>query len=119
TVCTTLEAFEAPLRHDSYKSYELHIRDISRSRHPAFQRSNFHLNVRLQQLLITTRQTTELLDFASSVTFLCGPVGTGKSTVARLVDYCLGGDLERTPAIQQEFVAAQLVAELGDYSCEL
>jgi len=46
-------------------------------------------------------------------------VGTGKSTVARLVDYCLGGDLERTPAIQQEFVAAQLVAELGDYSCEL
>jgi uncharacterized Zn finger protein (UPF0148 family) len=77
------------------------------------------LNARLRQLLITTRQTTEVLDFAASVTFLFGPVGTGKSTVARLIDYCLGGDLERTPAIQQEFVAAQLVIELGDYSCKL
>jgi len=77
------------------------------------------LNVRLRELLITTRQTTEVLDFAPSVTFLYGPVGTGKSTVARLIDYCLGGDLQRTPAIQQEFVAAQLVTELGRYSCKL
>ena len=53
------------------------------------------------------------------MTFLYGPVGTGKSTVARLIDYCLGGDLERTPAIQQEFVAAQLSVELGDYACKL
>jgi len=75
--------------------------------------------VRLIKLVITTRQTTEQLDFADSVTFLYGPVGTGKSTVARLIDYCFGGDLERTPAIQQEFVAAQLSANLGDYICKL
>jgi len=75
--------------------------------------------VRLKQLLITTRQTTEQLGFSGSVTFLYGPVGTGKSTVARLLDYCFGGELERTPAIQQEFVAAQLSVTLGDYSCRL
>jgi rubrerythrin len=75
--------------------------------------------VRLKQLLITTRQTTENLGFSDSVTFLYGPVGTGKSTVARLIDYCFGGDLERTPAIQQEFVAVQLAVNLGDYHCTL
>ncbi|MBI5846627.1 MAG: DUF3732 domain-containing protein [Nitrospirae bacterium] len=51
------------------------------------------------------------------MTFLHGPVSTGKSTVARLVDYCLGGDLERTPAIQQEFIAAELSLILGSYNC--
>jgi hypothetical protein len=77
------------------------------------------VNLRLRQLLITTRQTVGVLDFATSVTFLYGPVGTGKSTAARLIDYCFGGELERTPAIQQEFVAAQLVVNLGDYDCRL
>jgi rubrerythrin len=77
------------------------------------------VNVRLQQLVVTTRRTTEVVDFADRVTFLYGPVGTGKSTVARLIDYCLGGELERTPAIQQEFVAAQLALKLGRYTCNL
>lgn len=77
------------------------------------------MNVRLKQLVITTRQTVEQLDFAESVSFLHGPVGTGKSTVARLIDYCLGGELERTPAIQQEFVSAQLMLQLGEYACRL
>ena len=77
------------------------------------------MNVRLKQLVITTRQTTEQLDLSDSVTFLYGPVGTGKSTVARLIDYCFGGDLERTPAIQQEFVAVQLLIALGEYICKL
>jgi uncharacterized Zn finger protein (UPF0148 family) len=75
--------------------------------------------VRLQQLLIRTRRTTEELQFAECVTFLYGPVGTGKSTVARLVDYCLGGDLERTPAIQQEFVAVELSVTLGAHRCQI
>jgi rubrerythrin len=33
-----------------------------------------------------------------------------------MVDYCLGGGLERTPAIQQEFVAADLAAQFGRYT---
>jgi hypothetical protein len=70
-------------------------------------------------LQVRTRQTTEQIDFSETVTFLYGPVGTGKSTVARLVDYCLGGDLERTPAIQKEFLSVVLRAQLGDYECSL
>lgn len=53
------------------------------------------------------------------MTFLHGPVSTGKSTVARLVDYCLGGELENTPALQKEFVSAELSLILGSYDCTI
>lgn len=75
------------------------------------------MNIRLTHLVVRTRQTTEQIHFSETVTFLYGPVGTGKSTVARLVDYCFGGDLERTPAIQQEFVSVVLGAKLGEHEC--
>ncbi len=77
------------------------------------------MKVRLKQLVVTTRKTREVMKFSPTVTYIYGPVGTGKSTVARLIDYCLGGSMERTPAIQQEFVAATLSINLGIHSCEL
>ena len=77
------------------------------------------MRVRIRKLAVTTRRTVEVLDFASTVTFIHGPVGTGKSTVARLVDFCLGGRVERTPAVQREFVAATLSLDLGVHRCEL
>lgn len=77
------------------------------------------MNIRLKRLTVRTRQLTENLNFAKNVTFLYGPVGTGKSTVARCIDYCFGGDLERTPAIQQELVAVILEAQLGEFDCVL
>jgi hypothetical protein len=77
------------------------------------------MNIRLTHLVVTTRQTTEEINFSETVTFLYGPVGTGKSTVARLIDYCFGGNLERTPAIQQEFVAVTLNARFGEFECTL
>ena len=76
------------------------------------------MNIRLVHLVVRTRKTVEEIPFSESVTFLYGPVGTGKSTVARLVDFCFGGDLERTPAIQHEFVSVLLWAKLGEYECE-
>lgn len=76
------------------------------------------MNIRLRKLVVRTRKTTEVVEFGQ-VTFLYGPVGTGKSTVARLIDYCFGGDLERTPAIQQEFVAADLYVVLGGNECTI
>jgi len=75
------------------------------------------MNIRLKKLLVRTRQTIEEIPFSETVTYLYGPVGTGKSSVARLIDYCLGGELERTPAIQKEFIAAELVLELGAHHC--
>jgi len=75
---------------------------------------NMHISIR--RLLVRARQSTEVIEFAG-VTFLHGPVGTGKSTVARLIDYCFGGDIERTPAIQKEFVSAELFVDLGSNAC--
>jgi hypothetical protein len=77
------------------------------------------VNIRLIHLIVRTRRTIERIEFSEAVTFLYGPVGTGKSTVARLVDFCFGGDLERTPAIQREFVSVSLGVTLGDYECTL
>lgn len=77
------------------------------------------MKVTLVELTLTTRKTVERIQFSPTVTFLYGPVGTGKSTVARLIDYCFGGDLEQTPAIQREFVAVRLAVDLGPHRCEI
>ncbi|MGH9957088.1 MAG: hypothetical protein ACREBC_08155 [Pyrinomonadaceae bacterium] len=44
------------------------------------------MKVRLRHLIVRTRSTIEQINFSEVVTFLHGPVSTGKSTVARLVD---------------------------------
>lgn len=77
------------------------------------------MNIRINTLLLTTREARETLEFSPTATFIYGPVGTGKSTVARLIDYCLGGTIERTPAIRREFVAAALSIDLGVHNCQL
>ncbi|GLH65721.1 hypothetical protein [Geothrix edaphica] len=77
------------------------------------------MKIHLKKLLVRTRRTVEQIDFSDSVTFLHGPVSTGKSTIARLIDYCFGGELERTPAIQLEFVAVELSLKLGGYDCTI
>ena len=77
------------------------------------------MKIKLRHLIVRTRRTTEKISFSETVTFLHGPVSTGKSTVARLVDYCLGGKLEKTPALQQEFVAVELALFLGNYECTI
>lgn len=77
------------------------------------------MKIQLRHLVLRAKRTTVQINFSEVVTFLHGPVSTGKSTVARLVDYCLGGELERTPAIQSEFVAAELSLILGDFDCTL
>ncbi|NTV46687.1 MAG: AAA family ATPase, partial [Chlorobiales bacterium] len=77
------------------------------------------MKIHLRHLIVHTKKTTERINFSQAVTFLHGPVSTGKSTVARLVDYCLGGTLERTPALQQEFVTAELSLFLGKYNCRI
>lgn len=74
------------------------------------------MKIVLEELRVRTKRRIETVVFSQTVTFIHGPVSTGKSTVARLVDYCLGGSLERTPAVQQEFVAAELALRCGEYS---
>jgi len=77
------------------------------------------MKIQLRHLIVRTRRTIETICFSESVTFLHGPMSTGKSTVARLVDYCLGGHLEKTTALKQEFIAAELAFALGHYECTI
>ncbi|QCC86817.1 hypothetical protein DDIC_13200 [Desulfovibrio desulfuricans] len=75
------------------------------------------MNIKIKQLLIRTKKTTESVIFGKTLTFIYGPISKGKSTVLRLIDYCFGGDLERTPAIQQEFISTELFVDIGSYNC--
>ena len=76
------------------------------------------MKIRIHKLKIVTKKSVEVVDFATDVIFINGPVSSGKSTTARLIDYCLGSSLERTPALRSEFVAAQLSATLGQFEVE-
>ena len=65
------------------------------------------MNLRLIELVMHCKQGVERVPF-SDFTYFYGQMGAGKSTIARLIDYCLAGDMELTPAMQTEFVAATL-----------
>ena len=47
-------------------------------------------------------------------TYFYGQMGAGKTSIARLIDYCLGGELELTAALQNEFVSAVLHLSIND-----
>ncbi len=64
-------------------------------------------------LKLTCRRSEELIDLDHQISFFHGRLSAGKSTIARLISFCLGGSLEQTTAIQQEFIAAQLTLTIG------
>jgi hypothetical protein len=45
-----------------------------------------------------------------------GKISAGKSSIARLIDFSLGGALERTTAIARELVSVKLEAEITQYT---
>ena len=61
----------------------------------------------IRQLTVNCKKERDTLAFGQ-FSYYYGQMGAGKSTIARLVDFCLGGKLEYTPALQQEFVSATL-----------
>jgi len=77
------------------------------------------MNILLRRLHMLTKKTKEIVDFSDTITYVYGPVGKGKSTLARLIDFCFGGQLENTPAIQQEFVSVTLYLKIGLYECTI
>ena len=46
-------------------------------------------------------------------------MGAGKSSIARLIDFCLGGKLETTPALQSEFVSATLILQINQTKLQI
>lgn len=61
----------------------------------------------LKALRIQLKKSTETI-FFPKISYFYGPIGSGKSSIARLIDFCFGADVEWTPALQQEFVSATL-----------
>ena len=63
----------------------------------------FHLN----QLVLRFKGEIVTLPF-TDFNYFYGEMGAGKSSIARLIDYCLGGRLVDTQALQSQFVWASL-----------
>ncbi|MBN1118166.1 MAG: hypothetical protein JXA77_13240 [Bacteroidales bacterium] len=59
-------------------------------------------------LTLQCRKSREVIDLSHQISFFHGKVSSGKSSISRLIDFCLGGELERTPAIIQELLSATL-----------
>lgn len=73
------------------------------------------MKFRIHELEITFKKAKELIPF-KDFSYFYGQMGAGKSTIARLIDFCLGGSLgpkEMTPALQSEFVSAALLMEVN------
>lgn len=65
------------------------------------------LYINIKKLSLTFHYSKEEIAF-NNITYFFGKMGAGKSSIARLIDYCLGGSLNLSPALQSEFVSATL-----------
>lgn len=74
------------------------------------------MNIKLENLILNCKKSREVIDLSHHISIFYGKISSGKSSIARLIDYCLGGDLEKTPAIQSELVSVMLAATIGNYS---
>jgi len=77
------------------------------------------MKLKLERLILQTKQKTISISFSNSVTYFYGKMGTGKSTIARLVNFCLGGELKETPALQSEFLSVSLELIIEKYVVKL
>lgn len=65
------------------------------------------MKIAFSTLQLRFRQSIETIEFGN-ISFFYGPMGAGKSTIAKVADYCLGGHLDLSPAMQSEFLSAAL-----------
>lgn len=72
------------------------------------------MNLKIVNLSLTCRKELVEIPFAKNITYFYGKMGAGKSTILQLIDYCLGNELIVTPALQQEFISAELELILGN-----
>ena len=74
------------------------------------------MEFKLIKLQLNCTDSIEKIEFSKQITFIHGETATGKSSVARLVDFCLGADFERTPALDKELVSAELYLKTAKYN---
>lgn len=76
------------------------------------------MRIRLVSLDLDLKQGPVSIPF-SDFNYFYGEMGAGKSSIVRLVDYCLGGSVEMTPALQSEFTAVTLKLEVNGCALSL
>ena len=57
------------------------------------------MKIRFSRLIMNCRESVEEIDLSAQISLFHGKISAGKSSIVRLIDFCLGGDLERTPAL--------------------
>lgn len=72
------------------------------------------MRMQFDSLRLYCRRSEETVKFGSSLSFFYGEMSTGKSTIAELLDYCLGGRSVRTPAVSSEVISTELEGVIGD-----
>jgi hypothetical protein len=77
------------------------------------------LKFRVNKLELSLKRGNVAIPF-EDVNYFWGEMGAGKTSIARLIDYCFGGEIELSPALQGEFVGASisLLLEKGDLTIE-
>ncbi len=68
--------------------------------------------------LVFKKETVEI-DFSHNITIFYGKIAVGKTSIANLIDFCLGGDLIETPAIKSEFVSSTLNLLINNKNVEI
>ena len=72
------------------------------------------MKCQFEKLILICKKDEVHIDFSPEVNYFWGQISAGKSSIVRLIDYCLGGQLERTPAISQELLSVELKATMAD-----
>ena len=73
------------------------------------------MKIHFYRLVLNCRKSVEEIDLSAQISLFHGKISAGKSSIVRLIDFCLGGGLERTPAIMQESVSVSLYCRVADY----
>ncbi len=73
------------------------------------------MKIYLNKLILKLKKSEEIIGFADT-SYFYGKMGAGKTSIARLIDYCFGGDFEYSPALQQEFVSVSLDLSINENS---
>lgn len=76
------------------------------------------MKLAFKRLHLSLNRSIERIDLPGIVYFF-GPIGSGKSSIGRLIDFCLGGSYNWTPALQAEMVSASLEMSVNDVSVTL
>ena len=74
---------------------------------------------RFEKLIIQCHTERIEINLSNDLIFIHGEMKSGKSTIAHLIDFCLGGILYESPVLQKEFTSAELILSIGANSIKL